>query len=457
MSQRFRTFANTAAGRAIVTRLGLPDPVRPRGQHPGEPLVSGPVRLGGGDRLRSAVAGILKEAGVAVVDGGTGLAALVFDGTGLREPAALRALFEFFHSSTPGLAAYGRVIVLGTPPPECRTPGEAAAQQALAGFVSSVGPEFGRGTTAQVVYVSVGAEDMMESTLRFLLSTRSAGLSGQAIHIAQGGPPASTDWARPLTGQVALVTGAGHGIGAAVATVLARDGAQVVCVDRPGAVEAVAAEIGGTAIGADLAAAATPRRIADGLRGGVDIIVHCGGYEPDQALVPLTAARWDSVLEANLGGPERVNAVLLGERILRTGGRIVAVSPVPGPAGRRHRADHATAQAGVRGQIEAQARTLAKHSVTANAVTLALIETPLTAAIPALTRELGRRLGGAGLDVDVAETVGWLAAPASGGVTGNIVRIRGHLQPGVSVSPFVSVPVSVTALSARMARLFRWS
>ena len=425
MSERYRTFANTVAGRAIVTRLGLPDPIRPRGQQPGEPAVPGPVRLGGGDRLRPVVADILAGAGVTTADGGE-VAGLVYDGTGLREPADLRGLFDFFAPSMGSLRPYGRVVLLGTPPAECRTPAEAASQQALAGFVASVGAEFGRGITGQVVYCSAGAEDLAESTLRFLLSTRSAGLSGQAIHVAQAGPPPPVDWSRPLHGQVALVTGAGGGIGAAIAAVLARDGACVVCVDRPGTADELAAAVGGTAVGVDLAAPTAPRRIADALRDGVDIIVHSGWTGSDQALAELTAPRWDALMTANLAGPERVNAVLLGEKILRTGGRIVGVSPVPGPAGPRGRAGYATAEAGRRGQVQAQARTLAKHSMTANAVTVELVETPLTTAVPMISREIARRLGGAGLAVDVSETVAWLTSPASGGVTGNTLRVRGH-------------------------------
>jgi 3-oxoacyl-[acyl-carrier protein] reductase len=438
MSDRYRTFATSAAGRAIVMRLGLPDPFRLRKYQPGDPLVAAPVLLGGGDRLRDRIVEALADAGVMVVDGGADLAALVYDATGLRDPAALRGLFDFFHGAAGALAMFGRVVVFGTPPRECRTPAEAAAQQALTGFVGSVAKEFGRGTMAQLVYVSPGAEDMAESTLRFLLSARSACVSGQIIQIAQGVPPISTDWMRPLAGKVALVTGASRGIGAAIATVLARDGAHVVCVDLPPmgeALAAVAAEIGGTAFRVDLASAAAPRLIADELtarHGGVDTIVHNAGTDHDVRLDKMTTAQWDSVLDVNLAAPERANAVLLAEKILHTGGRIVSVLAMNGTAGRRGGASYAISEAGVSGLVEAQARTLAKHSVTANAVVPGLIE-PMTAALPALTREISQRLNKltlgdltqGGPPVDVAEAVGWLASPASGGVTGNVIRISG--------------------------------
>ena len=99
----------------------------------------------------------------------------------------------------------------------------------------SLGKEIGcRGSTAQLLYVSAGAEDQLDSTLRFLLSPRSAYVSGQVVRIGRGvAPTPEIDWERPLAGQPALVTGASRGIGAAIAATLARDGARVVGLDVP--------------------------------------------------------------------------------------------------------------------------------------------------------------------------------------------------------------------------------
>jgi 3-oxoacyl-[acyl-carrier protein] reductase len=111
---------------------------------------------------------------------------------------------------------------------------QAAIQRSLEGLTRSLGKELKKGSNAQLVYVSEGAEDQIESTMRFLISPRSAYVSAQVIRIrkAVGPSVAPADWAQSLAGKKVLVTGASRGIGAAIAEVMAREGAHVICTGR---------------------------------------------------------------------------------------------------------------------------------------------------------------------------------------------------------------------------------
>jgi 3-oxoacyl-[acyl-carrier protein] reductase len=458
MTDRYAGFANSRVGRAVVTRLGLPRPVRLRRYRPGDPLVAGPVLVGdaAGGRLAGPVHKLLDALAVRVATGaerdsaaepdpGTGTGtepplaerygALVYDATGLAESRDLRGLYDFFHPVARSLGDCGRVIVFGTPPEACATPRAATAQRALEGFVRSVGKEFGRGSTAQLVYVAPGAEDAVESTLRFLLSGRSAYVSGQVIRVSPAPITAPADWQQPLDGKVAVVTGAARGIGESIAQVLARDGAHVVCLDIPAAGDAlaeVANRVRGSALQLDITAADAPQRLAGHLSarfGRLDVVVHNAGIIRDKTLARMAAEQWDQVLDVNLSSQERINDVLLGRDLVPEGGRIVAVSSQSGIAGNRGQTNYATSKAGVIGLVQSLAIVLAPRRITVNAVAPGFIETRMTASMPLLVREAGRRMNSmaqGGLPVDVAETVAWLAGTGSAGVTGNVVRVCGQ-------------------------------
>jgi 3-oxoacyl-[acyl-carrier protein] reductase len=462
MADRYQAFANSSPGRFITKRLGMPAPTRLRRYEPGEPALVGPALLGAapGGRLAGSVADVLRaidapayvsgadrlreaaaQAGPATTvwspdgDEQQRLAALVFDASGIAGCGDLREAYDFFHPVIRRIEPCGRVLLLATPPELSESRDQAVAQRALEGFVRSVAKEVGKGATANLVYVAPEAERGVESTLRFFLSAKSAYVSGQVVRIGAADGAAPEDWERPLEGKVALVTGASRGIGEAIAETLARDGAHVVCLDVPAQGEAlteVANRVEGSALQLDITAEQAPRTLADQLRerhGGVDVVVHNAGVTRDKTLGRMAEDQWDMVLDINVSSQLRINELLIGEDVLRPGGRIVCVSSVSGIAGNRGQVNYATSKAGVIGLVDALAPVLSGRPATINAVAPGFIETQMTAAMPVTTREAGRRMNSlaqGGLPIDVAETVAWLASPGSAGVNGNVVRVCGQ-------------------------------
>jgi 3-oxoacyl-[acyl-carrier protein] reductase len=468
MSDRYQQLVNTPIGKIVSKQIGLPAPVKLERYEPGQPVVTGPVLFGAapGARLAGAVAKVLAniEAEVhtplhdhvrtAAADAGLNakvfnpdaapedqkFKALVFDASGIADSAQLHEAFAFFHPTIRRVRSSGRVIVLGTPPEDAKSPRQATAQRALEGFVRSMGKEVRKGATAQLIYVGKKAEDQIESTLRFYLSPKSAYVSGQAVRIGASVLTADgIDWEHPLAGKFALVTGASRGIGRAISRVLARDGAHVIGLDVPALqreLEETIGELGGSTLVLDITEEDAPGRIAEHVleqHGGVDVVVHNAGVTRDKTLGRMSEDQWDKVIDINLTAQERINAELLAREAIRENGRIISVSSMSGIAGNAGQTNYATSKAGVIGMVEAMARAVAKKRLTINAVAPGFIETQMTAAMPIATREAGRRMNSlaqGGLPVDVAETVAWYASPGSGGVNGTVVRVCGQSLVG---------------------------
>ncbi|MEX2105351.1 MAG: 3-oxoacyl-ACP reductase [Solirubrobacterales bacterium] len=436
MSDRYSQLVNAPVVSTIARQLGLPQPVTLDRYVPGAPVVSGPVLSGAapGGRLGRALSTFLDEIRAERAGAEGPAKALVFDATGIADSTELVELQRFFYPAVGRLERSGRVVVLGTPPAAAGSPRAHTAQRALEGFTRSLAKEIGgRGATAQLVLVSPGAEDQLASTLRFLLSPRSAYVSGQVVRIGAGvAPVPEIDWERPLDGRVALVTGASRGIGAAIARTLARDGARVVGLDVPqaaGELEKVTAEIGGEALALDITADDAPERIAERFADGVDVVVHNAGVTRDRTIAKMPEERWTQLMEINLSSEERIDDALLDGKLLAANGRIVCVSSMSGIAGNSGQTNYAASKAGVIGMVEALAPELAGRGATINAVAPGFIETQMTTAMPIGPREAGRRLSSlsqGGLPVDVAETIAWFASPGSTGVNGNTVRVCGQ-------------------------------
>ncbi|EXB97987.1 3-oxoacyl-ACP reductase [Acinetobacter baumannii] len=458
MTDQYQAFTQSPIGKFVVKNLGLPSPVVLERFESAQPVVKGAVLIGAAPSsvLSGAIAQVLsnihadsyvgnnvalqQEAAKVGLnlrpfnagDKESKFKAVVFDASGIQNSEQLNELYKFFNPIARQVATSGRVIVIGTTPETAKTVKQAIAQRALEGFIKSVGKEFKKGITAQVVYVDEGAAANLESTLRFLLSPRSAYVSGQVIRVSKA-DVVDVDWAKPLSGKTALVTGASRGIGEAIAHVLARDGAHVICLDVPqqqADLDRVAADIGGSTLAIDITAADAGEKIkaAAAKQGGLDIIVHNAGITRDKTLANMKPELWDLVININLSAAERVNDYLLENDGLNANGRIVCVSSISGIAGNLGQTNYAASKAGVIGLVKFTAPIL-KNGITINAVAPGFIETQMTAAIPFAIREAGRRMNSmqqGGLPVDVAETIAWFASTASTGVNGNVVRVCGQ-------------------------------
>lgn len=446
MSDFFVNLGRKPMARKVIQTLGLPVPMPQylaRAEGPWtESFLQGKTVVVGqlpGAVLASTLSACLSGTGATVVNNATsseGLRphALVFDATGLTGAADLRLVYDFFHGLIKEVGKCGRVIIVSRPPAEYAKPEAAAAARALEGFIRSVGRETGRkGTTAQTIYVASDADDRLGPVLRFLLSRHAAYISGQPLHVSATLPcPSSIPLVKPLEGKTALVTGAARGIGEATARALAREGAHVICMDRPGELEAaekVAASINGTAFGCDVTDAEAPAKVGAFITEkfkGIDIVVHNAGVTRDKTLGNMDAARWDMVLGVNLIGLIALNEGLIGH--LNENGRIICMSSIGGIAGNPGQTNYAASKAGVIGYVQALAPMLVERGIAVNAVAPGLIETAMTAAMPTMTREVARRLCNltqGGLPEDVADAVTFLASPGAAGMTGQVLRVCG--------------------------------
>jgi 3-oxoacyl-[acyl-carrier protein] reductase len=437
VSDRYLNLVNSPVGSALASRVGLPQPSRLRRYTAGAPLLDGPALVGAtSGKVPAALRRMLTTAGAEVRDtiaDGERLAAIVLDARSVAAPGDLGALREFLAPPLRALGPSGRVLVLGRAP-DCASITVDATRQALDGIVRSLAKELRRGATANLLWVE--DEASLKSALRFFLSGKSAYVDGQPLRLEAGTAPAPKDWDQPLAGKTALVTGAARGIGAAIAGVLARDGAHVIAADLTVAGEAlakVANRLGGTTLHLDVASDEAPQRLLDHLAAhtdGLDILIHNAGITRDKLLANMKPEQWDAVMAVNLESQLRLNAALLDSDQLNAQARVVCLSSTTGLSGNRGQTNYGATKAGVIGLVRASADAFAAHrGSTINAIAPGFIDTEMTAKMPLATREVARRLSSlqqAGLPIDVAEAAAWLASPGAGGVNGQVLRVCGQ-------------------------------
>jgi 3-oxoacyl-[acyl-carrier protein] reductase len=242
-----------------------------------------------------------------------------------------------------------------------------------------------------------------------------------------------------LEGKAAIVTGAGQGIGLAIAARLAQEGAHVAVVDvNVEGAEAAARDIessGGAANSYALdvrdgeAVAEVFKAIAQDL-GRIDILVNNAGITRDNLVVRMSPDDWDAVMDVNLKGAFNCIRAAARTMMSQRSGAIVNISSVIGQVGNIGQANYASSKAGLIALTKSVARELAPRGITANAIAPGFIETPMTARLPEKVREgLASKilLGRLGRPEDVANLVAFLVSDEGNYITGQTINVDGGM------------------------------
>lgn len=242
-----------------------------------------------------------------------------------------------------------------------------------------------------------------------------------------------------LTGQVALVTGASRGIGAAIAQALGKQGATVIgTATSAGGAENIAASlkaagIAGMGVALDVNDAAQIDSVLAEVTanfGDVSILINNAGITRDTLLMRMKAEDWDSVISTNLTSVYRMSQAVLRPMMKARVGRIISISSVVGHMGNAGQTNYAAAKAGMAGFTKSLAAEVGSRNITVNCVAPGFIETDMTAELheDIKTKMLERvPLGRLGNVNEIAATVAFLASPSAAYITGETIHVNGGM------------------------------
>jgi len=243
-----------------------------------------------------------------------------------------------------------------------------------------------------------------------------------------------------LANQVAVVTGAGRGIGRAIALKFAGEGADVACVSRTAEnAEKVAGEVRAAgrkawAYGVDVSDSAAVSAAADKIladAGKVDILVNNAGVTRDTLLMRMSDADWDAVLGTNLRGAFAFTRAFSRSFLKQRSGRVINVASVIGLMGNAGQCNYAASKAGLIGFTKSIAKEFASRGITVNALAPGFIETDMTQGLSEeIRQDISKRipLNFFGQPDDVAEAALYLASPAGRYITGQVLTIDGGMH-----------------------------
>ena len=239
-------------------------------------------------------------------------------------------------------------------------------------------------------------------------------------------------------GQVALVTGASRGIGAAIALELARRGMKVVGTatteDGAGRItQSLASFPGCKGSVLDVNDAKSAEALVDAVikeHGALHVLVNNAGITRDMLAMRLKDEDWDAVLDTNLKAVFRMSRAVMRGMMKQRYGRIVNITSVVGASGNPGQANYAAAKAGVAGMTRALARELGSRGITVNCIAPGFIETDMTASLPeeqqkALLSQIP--LGHLGKPADIANAVAFVASAEAGYITGQEIHVNGGM------------------------------
>lgn len=241
-----------------------------------------------------------------------------------------------------------------------------------------------------------------------------------------------------FTGQVALVTGASRGIGAAIALELARQGLKVTgtATSDDGAAkisQMLSAYDGCAGATLDVNDGAAAEALIEKMtlqHGGLQVLVNNAGITRDMLAMRLKDDDWDAVIDTNLKAVFRMSRAVMRTMMKQRYGRIVNITSVVGASGNAGQANYAAAKAGVAGMTRALARELGSRNITVNCIAPGFIETDMTAGLPeaqqkALLTQIP--LGHLGKPQDIAHAVSFVASPQAGYITGQEIHVNGGM------------------------------
>ena len=243
-----------------------------------------------------------------------------------------------------------------------------------------------------------------------------------------------------LTGKVAIVTGSSKGIGAAIAKILAAQGAKLIINHRNSAIEAEAVahaivEAGGQAmvVQADVSQAdeaQTLVKTALKTYGQVDILVNNAGITRDNLIMKMKEADWDMVLKTNLSSAYHCSKAVIRPMLKKRRGRIINITSVVGLSGQAGQANYAASKAGIIGLTKSLAREVGSRHITVNAVAPGFVPTALTdvlseEAVNGIVQQTP--LGRLGKPEEIASAVAFLASDEAAFITGQILSVDGGL------------------------------